>query len=220
MRAYDKTYLEKARTTLACMLDFAVYSLHFKLSSFYELFLLSDAAKRFESGDAQLLAGKSGIELAYAVADFEDKTEKVVASKYSMERSAEYWTGWALAYFQWETAMTFADINRLVPIDDICALYAPYHEMDIRQFVDKMKQLCRDAQPETNLKRLRISAGLSQKELAELCRIPLRQIQHYEQRQKNINKAQAEYIFALSKALSCNPESLMEKIADTGDSTD
>lgn len=41
------------------------------------------------------------------------------------------------------------------------ALYSPYHEMDIRQFVDKMNELYRAAKPDTNLKLLRKNAGLT-----------------------------------------------------------
>ena len=41
MHAYDKLYLDKARTSLARMLDFAVYDLHYDISEFFELFLAS-----------------------------------------------------------------------------------------------------------------------------------------------------------------------------------
>ena len=51
---------------------------------------------------------------------------------------------------------------------------------------------------------------MSQKELANKTEIPLRTIQQYEQKQKNINKAQAEYLIRLSKALYCEPEDLLE----------
>ena len=92
------------------------------------------------------------------------------------------------------------------------ALYSPYHEMDIRQFVDKMNELYRKAKPETNLKLRRKRAGLSQRELAEQTGISVRTIQQYEQRQKSINKAQGEYLALLAKALCCNVEDLIEKI--------
>ncbi len=66
------------------------------------------------------------------------------------------------------------------------------------------------AKPETNLKNLRKIAGLSQRELAELSAIPVRTIQQYEQRQKNINKAQAEYLVMLAQVLCCEIADLME----------
>ncbi|MCD8363771.1 MAG: helix-turn-helix domain-containing protein [Lachnospiraceae bacterium] len=209
--AYDKVYLDKARIALGRMLDFAVYDLHYELSSFFELFIESGVSGRFENGDFHLLVGMSGVELAYEVLDCAKVPYERIKSDYTLDRSAEYWTGWALAYYQWETALSFARIIRAVPIQEILSLYSPYHEMDIRQFCDKMNELYGKANPETNLKRLRQSADLSQRELAELSGVPLRTIQQYEQRQKNINRAQAEYLAMLAKALCCEMEDLLER---------
>ena len=58
----------------------------------------------------------------------------------------------------------------------------------------------------------RQAKGLSQKELAEISGVPLLTLQQYEQRQKNINKAQAEYLDMLSNALNCSIEQLIERI--------
>ena len=52
----------------------------------------------------------------------------------------------------------------------------------------------------------RQNAGLSQKELAEVVGIPLRTIQQYEQWKKSINKAQVQYLIALSKVLKRCPK--------------
>ena len=51
----------------------------------------------------------------------------------------------------------------------------------------------------------------TQKELSERSGVSLRSIQMYEQRNKDINKASAETIYRLSKALGCNMEDLIEK---------
>ena len=210
MHAYDKLYLEKARTSLGRMLDFAVYDLKYKASEFFALFIASGVAERFEQGDFTVLAGKSGIELAYLVLDEADVEYERLTPRFAAGRSEEYWTGWALAYYQWFTAMRFADIIKAVPIEEIRALYTPYHEMDIRHFVDKMNELCLSQRGETNLKRLRRQAGLTQRELAEKSGISLRTIQQYEQRQKNINKAQIDTLIPLSMALYCEVRDLLE----------
>ena len=212
IHAYDKLYLEKARAALARMLDFAVYDLHQDLTSFFDLFISSGVAPLFEQGDIHILVGKSGVELAYEVLERSGLAYKRVTPQYSMDRSEEYWTGWALAYYQWETAQPFAEIVQYIPIQDILAMYDPYHEMDIRQFCDAMNERLRKAKPETNLKLLRQQNGLSQKQLAEISSVPLRTLQQYEQRQKNINKAQAEYLVSLSTALNCSVEQLIERI--------
>ena len=211
IHAYDKVYLEKARVSLGRMLDFAVYDLQYDIADFFHLFLSSGIAARFGTGDFTVIAGMSGVELAYYVLESSQSNIDRIQPQYTVNRSAEYWVGWALAYYQWETSLSFEEITRHIPLQEILHLYSPYHEMDIRQFCDKMDELYRKAKPETNLKTLRRKAELSQQDLANLSGIPKRTIQQYEQRQKNINKAQAEYLIMLSRALCCDVEDLIEK---------
>ncbi|WP_300626234.1 helix-turn-helix domain-containing protein [uncultured Megasphaera sp.] len=211
IRAYDKVYLDKARTALGRMLDFAVYDLKYDIAEFFNLFIKSGVAERFETGDFTIISGMSGVEIAYKVLEQSGVERERIKPNYTASRSEEFWTGWALAYYQWKTSMSFAEIVQYVPIKDILALYQPYHEMDIRQFVDKVNAMYKAAKPETNLKLLRQKAGLSQRELADLSNIPVRTIQQYEQRQKNINKAQAEYLVMLAKVLYCEVGDLLEK---------
>ena len=210
--AYDKVYLDKARTALGRMLDFAVYDLKYNLTDFFNLFISSGVAERFGCGDFTLLVGKSGVELAYEVLDKAGNDYERVTVNYTANRSEEYWTGWALAYYQWETALSFEEIVNCVPIAEICLMYSPYHEMHIQQFVDRMDAYYRAMQPQTNLKKMRLRAGFSQSELADISGVPVRTIQQYEQRQKNINKAQVKYLLMLAQALCCRVEDLIEKV--------
>ena len=53
---------------------------------------------------------------------------------------------------------------------------------------------------------------MSQSELAEQSGVPVRTIQQYEQRQKRINKAQAEYLMMLANTLYCKAEDLIEPV--------
>ena len=212
IHAYDKVYLDKARTALGRMLDFAVYDLKYDIEDFFALFITSGIAARFEKGDYSVIVGMSGVELAYKVLELTKGEENRIKPQYSADRSEEYWAGWALVYYQWDTALSFEEIVRAVPMKRIVQMYSPYHEMDIRQFCDKMNERYRTAQPETNLKALRQRAELSQRELAEQSGVPLRTIQQYEQRQKSINKAQAEYLFMLARSLCCEIEDLLEKV--------
>lgn len=212
IHAYDKTYLDKARTSLGRMLDYAVYDLKYDIEDFFTLFIISGVSARFEKGDFTVLVGMSGVELAFEVLERSNAEYKRIRPNYTVDRSKEFWTGWALAYYQWSTSMRFSEIIRYIPIKDILALYSPYHEMDIRHFVDKMNELYKAAKQETNIKILRKNIGVSQRELAELSGVPLRTIQQYEQRQKNINKAQGEYLVALSRVLHCETGDLIEKV--------
>ena len=212
IHAYDKIYLSAAQKNLARMVDYLVNDLQYPLEQAWHFFITSEMAGRFEKGDCSVLVGMSGTELAWNV--LRQAGEKLPDSEpvYIYERTPEYWTGWVLAYYQWDTGMRFEEIEQAVPVTTVRMMYTPYHEMDIRQFVDRMNELYRQAKPQTNLKILRIISGLSQAQLAALTDIPVRTIQQYEQRRKNINKAQAETLLKLSKVLNCSVEELMEKI--------
>lgn len=210
IHAYDKVYLEKARIALGRMLDFATYDLGYDPCEFFDLFINCGLAERFGCGEFTLTVGMSGVELAYLTLELTKHQVEFPKPRYTVDRSPEYWAGWALAYYQWETAMPFVEILEYIPLDDIIRMYLPYHEMDIRHFCDRMNELYRVANPETKLKQLRRRAGISQRELSEMSGVPLRTIQQYEQRQKNINKAQAEYLVMLSKTLCCEVDALLE----------
>lgn len=62
-----------------------------------------------------------------------------------------------------------------------------------------------------NLKRLRTEAGLSQSKLAEASGVNVRMIQHYEQGEKDINRAEGMRLYKLAQALGCTIEDLLEK---------
>lgn len=82
--------------------------------------------------------------------------------------------------------------------------------MDITQFYDHMLDLYRKRNLVSNLKKMRQKTGLSQSELAKLSEVPVRTIQQYEQRQKNINAAKAETLIRIAKYLYCSVDDLME----------
>lgn len=212
MNAYDELYLEKARIVLARMLDYAVHDLQYEIGEIWNMFLVSNQSKQFEEGDFSVLAGKSGVELTYDVVYYGTGEYPEMEPTFVIERRPEYWTGWVLAYYQWKTSLSFAEITRHISIEEVSDLYEPYHEMDIQQFVDKMNELYLLKKYITNLKKRREKSGMSQRILAEKSNVPLRTIQQYEQRQKDINKANAESLFNLAKVLRCPIEDIIEKV--------
>ncbi len=161
-----------------------------------------------------LLVGKSGFELASLVLEkaygADSGVRLIGTPPFRFEKSPEYWTGWALSYFQWESGRTFSQIQTAVPITEVRDMYEPFHEMDIRWSSDRMHRILRERQADTQLKRLRIYAGLTQKTLAEKTGIPIRTVQQYEQRQKNISKASGQYLQQFAAALNCRMEDLMD----------
>ena len=64
---------------------------------------------------------------------------------------------------------------------------------------------------ESNMKRLRLKAGLSQSQLAEISGVNVRMVQYYEQGASDINKIALIKGLALADALGCEPKDLIEK---------
>lgn len=209
--AYSEDCVSTAQNNLGTMLETAVFGLGFELGAFYQMFLQSSYADRFGAGEPSVTLGRSGVELALMVCE-ECGVPACLDVSWRQPTSlpAEYWTGWALAFYQWASGSTFARIQESVPVEEILSLYSPFHEMDIRQFCDKMDHLILEASPKTRLGLARQEAGLSQSELARLSGVPVRTLQQYEQRQKDFNRAQAQYLVALAHTLCCNPEDLLE----------
>ncbi len=207
--AYNKLYLSDAQRTLANSLDYAVNTLGLDISEYYNQFISSDICSRFEKGDPFIISGKSGIELALMVASkINDKIE-FIEREYTDGRSPEYWAGWALAFYQWYTSCSLKILDQEVSIKNVLTMYDKYHEMDIMHFVDRISEMRQAARCMTYLKKYRQLRGYSQSELASMTNIPLKTLQHYEQGDKPLAKANASYVIALAKVLDCKPEILI-----------
>ena len=89
-------------------------------------------------------------------------------------------------------------------------MYYTLHEADISKFVDIADNRMKELYPETNLKRIRMAYGCTQADLAKKSGVSLRSIQMYEQRNKDINKANADALYRISKVLGCSMEDLIE----------
>lgn len=209
MRAYDELYLGKARMTLAWMFDYAVNGCRIEIEDYYRMFLMSSYARRFETGNCSVVAGLSGVELAQRVILEHDEQANLPDPVYSLDRSPEYWLGFYLSYYQWYNNLKFEQITSKVTIRDILLMYRKYHEMDVMHFVVALDEMRQERQV-ARLQEYRRRICLSQRELAEKADVPLRTIQQYEQKQKNINHARVDYVIRLAQALYCRPDDLME----------
>ena len=229
-RAYPQFYLADAQQNLGAMFDYAVRVLHYDADTFFLYFIQSEAAAKFEHANPKYIAGMSGIELCENVLakvsgkepSKQPASPDVVAEQPNLyaaqskdvltEQGAEFWLGWAMAYYQWYSGLRFSDLQEygLVP-SEILSRYI-LHEADISKFVNAANKIILKNRGEspTRLQKLRKTHGLTQSELADLSGVSLRMIQLYEQRQNNINKASAETIAALARALCCNFYEIME----------
>jgi DNA-binding XRE family transcriptional regulator len=210
MRAYKETYLNNAAKNFGSMLDYAVNDCQIAGGLFLHMFITSGIAEQFERGNPKIVAGKSGVELAIQAVETATGTKPAARPKERDYRTEEYWAGWALARYQWHSAMTFSAILRFLPFDDIIRMYPTLHEADISKFFTVADEIRAREVPQTNLKRIREAAGFSQSMLASQADVSLRSIQMYEQRNKNINKAQVITLAKIARVLSCDIEDLLE----------
>jgi DNA-binding transcriptional regulator YiaG len=74
---------------------------------------------------------------------------------------------------------------------------------------DPLATIKKTASGSVPLAEMRIKNGLSQSQLAKAAGVPVRTIQQYEQGQKDIRRARAEYVISLSRALHCDPVRLL-----------
>jgi DNA-binding transcriptional regulator YiaG len=192
------------------MLDYAVNGCGMHLDDFWDLFLVTGYADQFGIGAPRVVAGLSGTELSWEVMSKAGIEREFPEPQIEYECSPEYWCGWIMAYYQWYTGRSFREIRRKLSIEDVYQLYPTLHEASEDKFVDTVNSIMKRKTTPTRLKELRMSAGYSQKQLAERSGVSLRCIQQYEQRKKDINHAAGISLVALSRVLGCRVEELLE----------
>ena len=210
IHAYDELYLSDAQNILGHAVDFAVMTLDIDPDAFGTAFAVSSVSKQFAAGNPSYVAGINGCELARLVLTEIHLPLPDAEDAMYLDKTPEYWSGWALAWYQWYSNCSFMDILTAVPLSQIINLYPLYHEMDLTHFADFMQQQLKAANPYPNLRKYRNLSGLSQTQLAYDSGVPLRQIQLFEQRQRDINKTSAATLFRLSKSLHCRMEDLLD----------
>ena len=208
--AYREEYIAGAQRALGDMLDFAVNTCGLDATEFWSLFLVSDVSHQMEMGNPSFVSGKTGCELMRMVMTQSGLEEPEEEDAMYIDRSPEYWAGWAVGYYQWYTVRSFRRIDQALPIAEVIAMYPVYHEMDILQFIQTANERYDSVHIRTNLALRRSYAGLSQRELSEEAQVPLRQIQLFEQRRRDINKAGALTVMKLARVLQCRSEDLLE----------
>lgn len=212
MTAYNELYLDDAMNNLGDMVEYAVCDLGFEPDEFFDWFISSGIASRFEKGNPKYIAGMSGIELAEAVLAATNVKYEKRSPSYTDNKGREYWAGWILAYYQWVSNKRFEDIiNDGLTLSHIFSMYI-LHEADVSRFVDTAnKVIARNKEgKKSKLHIIRKARGFTQQQLSEASGVTLRMIQLYEQRQNDISKAQVGVVLNLAKALGCEVEDLIE----------
>ncbi|MGN1405463.1 MAG: helix-turn-helix domain-containing protein [Erysipelotrichaceae bacterium] len=211
IHAYQEIYLNKAQTTLGEVFDYALNDLCISVEDLESIIINSEIISRFEQGDPAIIAGKSGPEIIIDIF-YQVKNEYVeITPKIKYTRSAEYWIGWILGYYQWYSDRKISEILEAVTYQELHSMYYTLHEADISKTVEILDEKLREHFKQTKLCTLRKLCGYSQSELSRETGVSLRSIQMYEQRQKNINKASVQTLYSICKVLGCNIDHLLEK---------
>lgn len=210
--AYNDSYLDDAMQNLGDMLDYALLDCGYSSDEFFSWFISSGIAAKIENGNPKYIAGMSGVELAREVVFL---TTGIYPSKERIIKNfagREYWAGWILAYYQWYSSLKFSDMaENGLSLSEVLSLYI-LHEADQSKFVDTANEIIlrRKLEKPSKLTTIRKARGFTQGHLAQQSGVALRMIQLYEQRQNDMNKAQAGTLRSLARALGCEMQDLLE----------
>lgn len=114
-----------------------------------------------------------------------------------------------LAYYQWRSSRTFSEILALIKREDLVRMYPAYHTASEEKTVDELEELLLRRGSVSRLQMYRKRLGLSQQELSERSGVNLRTLQEYEVGRKDLQRAAAVTVLALSEALWCSPSELI-----------
>ena len=210
--AYNELYLDDAMNNLGDMIDYATRDLGYDPDEFFGWFISSGIASKFETGNPKYITGMSGFELAETVLSLTNISYEKQEPSYIDSKGREYWSGWILAYYQWETNMRFEDmVKNGLTLSTVFSMYI-LHEADISKFVKSANNIIEHnkAIRTSRLKTIRNARGFTQQELSDYSGVSLRMIQLYEQKQNEIGKAQVRVVLRLAKTLGCDIEDLID----------
>ena len=224
MGAYNRSYLENVKSNLGAMLDCGINTLEFGPRDFYNMFLDSDMSDKINRGDAYSICTLGGVELAEYVVCFAMSNSKYIHVKKASDpafnqhlndaiinvNSKEYWAGTVIAEYAWEKNMSYQELDGYISVEEVIALYKDFANADSLVINIRLDEMLNAKKKVAKLKLRREMLGLSQSELAQQSGIPLRTLQQYEQRRKNINNAKAVYLVDLASVLRCEVRDLIE----------
>ena len=202
INAYSPYYLNKSSRVVGNMLHIAVVEFEMDGADFLERFIQSDIAAQIEAGNPKYIAGKSGLELFIEVMEKTTGEISDVGLVECYRRSDAYWVGWMLTHYQWYSGRTFKSIMDTIPYDELLGLYGTLHEADIQKSYEVLDD--HFSKSESKLKTIRKQCGLTQETLAKRSGISLNTIRAYEQKSKDLNKAQFHIVMQIAQALQCD----------------
>ena len=137
VHAYSEDYLWGAQRVLGDMLDFGVNTCQLDMDFIMNKFIESGIADNFAIGNPKSVAGMTGCEVLRTVLEKTGEENPKENDIMYVDKSPEYWTGWAVAYYQWYRNYKFQEIQSKVPVSEVVKMYI-LHEADVMKFVEIM----------------------------------------------------------------------------------
>lgn len=210
IQGFINLYLDDVTSNLGAMLDYAVGCCGEPLAPFYDRFLVSGVSEQMDAGNPKYLCGMSGAELARTVAINTGSPLRDAEPAIDIG-SPEYWTGWTIGYLRWNLNIDFATMQRRgLPIEYVYAGYDVLHEADpTKSLAFAISALEEFAQNDNPLRRARLNAGLTQRELAYLSGTTIRLIRAYEQGQLSLLNAGVGNVMNICRVLGCSARDIL-----------
>lgn len=212
INAYNEWYLDDAMLNLGDMVEYALCDLELDPDEFFGWFISTGIASKFEKGNPRYISGMSGCELAEAVLSAANAPYRKQMPSHISFHGKEYWAGWILAYYQWQSGKRFEDmVKDGLNLSTVLSMYI-LHEADESKFVEAADAIINRNKMirRTRLHEIRKARSFTQQQLSQVSGVKLRMIQLYEQRQNNINRAQVNVVISLARALGCEVDDLLE----------
>ncbi len=140
MRAYIEPYLKDVMQNLGVMSHFCINEYGLSPEKFSALFSKSHVAEQISNGNPRFLTGMSGKEMADMIMEVSNEKAHRTAETDIYQISPEYWAGWVMAYYQWYTAKSFAQMYADgQTYERVLMMYHPLHEADLAKVVEVME---------------------------------------------------------------------------------
>lgn len=149
MCAYDRLYLADAMAVLAEFFEYAVDDYGAEGDEVSDLFCMSPLSDMFAKGNPSVVSGLSGPELfARFTRELGYDDAALPKPLFRFEKTPHYWAGWVAAYVQWRLALSFDELFRVMPYDELVARYHPWHEASEEHFCELFVEMARDSERE------------------------------------------------------------------------
>ncbi|WP_303842503.1 transcriptional regulator [Selenomonas ruminantium] len=141
---YPELWLESQSENLGIFFDIAINECGYSPKKITDYFIKSKMADLMSKGHPRFSAGCNGEELLMLCLDTNNVNSLNIEEMDGVQTSKEYWAGYMLAIYQWESGRNFVDILKAVPLSKIIEAYTPLHESSEEKFYDVMEHWISD----------------------------------------------------------------------------